>query len=219
MASQIEIVLDTETTGLSFEEDRIVEIGCIKLVERKPVQTFHTYLNPRRTSSLSAQKVHGLTDQFLQDKPLFSEVVHDFLGFVDGGTLVIHNASFDMGFLQAELNRLPQPMQLDAICGVVDTLQVARKLFPGQKNSLDALCNRFGIDISHRDLHGALKDADLLVKVYLQMTILQHKFSLEGQEKAQDLAKTYIWEYDGPIIESSPEEREAHEAFLASIKG
>ena len=181
MVQESYVVLDTETTGLSFAEDRIIEIGAVKvrLEDRKVLSTFHVYLNPDRANSEGAVKVHGLTDDFLKDKPRFSDVYHDFLGFVTDCTLVIHNAPFDMGFLQAELTRLHHPVRLDAICPVVDTLRLAKKAYPGQRNTLDALCNRFGIDLSHRTLHGALKDADLLVKVYFAMLTQQGVLSLD----------------------------------------
>ena len=219
MASAVEVVLDTETTGLSFDADRIIEIGCIKMVERRPKQTFHAYINPMRESSEAALKVHGITQEFLKDKPVFGDVYHDFMAFVDGATLVIHNASFDMGFLQAEINRVTPGLQLDAICKVVDTLSMARKMFPGQKNSLDALCERFGIDVSHRELHGALMDADLLVKVYLQMTMLQHKLQLAGdQVENAHVEKTFAWSQAMPVLAATRVEKDEHEAFMRKIQ-
>lgn len=173
------VVLDTETTGLSFQEDRVIEIGAIKLQNLKPKQKFHTYLRVDRSSSPQALAVHGITDGFLADKPTFAALYHTFLDFVAGSTLVIHNAPFDMGFLQAELDRVGYPNRLDSICPVIDTYRLAKQCYPGKKNSLDALCSRFGVDTQHRSLHGALKDADLLVKVYLQLRSQQGKLGLQ----------------------------------------
>ena len=219
MASKVEVVLDTETTGLSFELDRIIEIGCIKIVDRKPKQTFHAYINPMRESSEAALRVHGITQDFLNDKPVFSDVYHDFMAFVAGATLVIHNASFDMGFLQAEVGRVSPGLQLDTICSVVDTLAMARKMFPGQKNSLDALCSRFGIDTSHRELHGALMDADLLVKVYLQMTMLQHKLQLANSDASEaQVVNAFSWNMAMPVSVATKAEEDAHDAFMRRIQ-
>ena len=163
-----EIVLDTETTGLDpATGDRIVEIGCLELVNRLPTgETYHVYINPERDMPPQAEQVHGLSEAFLRDKPLFADIVAGFLQFIGDDALVIHNADFDMKFLNAELallgqNKLPNP--------VVDTLAMARKRFPGSPASLDALCRRFGVDNSNRDLHGALVDADLLAEVYIEL--------------------------------------------------
>ncbi len=167
-----QIVLDTETTGLNpATGDRIVELACIELVDRKKTENlFHHYINPERGCDLGALKVHGLSPQFLDDKPKFAEVVDSFLEFVRGAELVIHNAPFDMGFLNSELKRLGMP-PLNSICsGVCDTLPLARQKHPGKKNSLDALCVRYKVNNAHRDLHGALLDADLLTEVFLRMT-------------------------------------------------
>lgn len=165
-----EIVLDTETTGLDPKNgDRIVEIGCLELVNRLPTgQTYHIYLNPERDMPKEAEAVHGLSAQFLADKPLFAEVVDEFVAFVQGAALIIHNAAFDMKFLNAELARLGR----DDLAGhaVIDTLAMARKKFPGAPASLDALCRRFGVDNSNRDLHGALIDSELLAGVYLELS-------------------------------------------------
>lgn len=214
------VVLDTETTGLSHSEDRIIEIGAVKVrtEDRKVLSTFHVYLNPDRANSEEAVKVHGLTDAFLLDKPRFSEVYHDFLGFVTNCSLVIHNAPFDMGFLQAELTRLHHPVRLDAICPVIDTLQLAKKAYPGQRNTLDALCNRFGIDLSHRTLHGALKDADLLVKVYFAMLTQQGVFALKDQalDAAEShAAQTLSWGGCVHVAEPSEDELQADKAYFS----
>jgi DNA polymerase-3 subunit epsilon len=167
-----QIVLDTETTGLSpASGHRIVELACIELVDRKKTENrFHHYLNPERESDLGALKVHGLSTMFLADKPKFSEVVDSFVEFVRGAELVIHNAPFDMGFINSELKFLGMP-PLNSICAsVCDTLPLARQKHPGKKNSLDALCVRYQVDNAHRNLHGALLDADLLAEVFLRMT-------------------------------------------------
>ena len=168
-----QVVLDTETTGLSWEKgNRVVEIGCVELVERRPTgRTFQRYLNPECPFEPGAQEVTGLTLEFLADKPKFAEVVDEFLAFIGDAELVIHNAAFDLGFLDAELGRIgPHLGRVRDRCGVEDSLELARQRFPGQRNSLDALCRRLGVDNSHRHLHGALLDAQLLAEVYLAMT-------------------------------------------------
>lgn len=167
-----QIVLDTETTGLDPKRgDRVIEIGCVELFERRRTEReFHCYLNPERGIDVGAQAVHGLTEAFLADKPRFAEIAGEFLEFIDGAELVIHNAAFDVGFLNAELARLPAGGTLADRCAVLDTLQLARSRYPGQKNSLDALCRRLAVDNAHRQLHGALLDAHLLTEVYLALT-------------------------------------------------
>ena len=170
-----QVVLDTETTGLEWQKgNRVVEIGCVELLERRPTgRSFHCYLNPDREFEAGAQKVTGLSLDFLADKPRFADVADDFLAFVEGAELVIHNAAFDIGFLDAELERLGGRGKLLDRCTVEDTLQLARERFPGQRNSLDALCKRLGVDNSGRELHGALLDAQILVDVYLALTSWQ----------------------------------------------
>ncbi len=168
-----QVVLDTETTGLSWERgNRVVEIGCIELLERRPTgRKFQRYLNPGREMELGAQEVTGLTTEFLSDKPRFELVVDEFLDFIRGSELIIHNASFDVGFLDNELSLAgPQHGRIRDHAGVLDTLPMARERYPGQRNSLDALCKRLGVDNGHRSLHGALLDAELLAEVYLAMT-------------------------------------------------
>jgi DNA polymerase III subunit epsilon len=168
-----QIVLDTETTGLEpAEGHRIIEIGCVEILHRRPTgRTFHQYLNPERDIDRAAEDVHGLSRAFLADKPRFGEVVAEFLAFIDGAELVIHNAAFDVGFLDAELARLDPPAPpVATTCGILDTLMLARQLHPGQRQSLDALCKRYSVDNSGRDLHGALLDAQLLAEVFLAMT-------------------------------------------------
>jgi DNA polymerase-3 subunit epsilon len=164
-----EILLDTETTGLDPKTGhRIVEIGCVELIHRKRTgATFHSYLNPERDMPQEAYRIHGISGEFLQDKPLFAHVAEDFSAFIEGATLVIHNASFDIKFLNAELKTINRPLlPLDK---VIDTLLIARKRFPGSPASLDALCKRFKIDLSSREKHGALLDAELLAEVYIQL--------------------------------------------------
>ncbi|MEO8780020.1 MAG: DNA polymerase III subunit epsilon [Rhodanobacter sp.] len=168
-----QVVLDTETTGLEVRQGhRLVEIAGVEMVERRLTgRQYQTYLNPGRAIDEGARKVTGIEDEFLLDKPRFAEVVNEFLAFIDGAELVIHNASFDIGFLDAELARLgAEPDRIGNHCTVLDTLAMARQLYPGQRNSLDALCKRLGVDSSRRDLHGGLIDAQLLADVYLGMT-------------------------------------------------
>ena len=167
-----QIVLDTETTGLEFRlGHRVIEIGCVELVGRKLTnRRFHHYLNPERPIEAGAQAVHGLTNEFLQDKPKFAEIAAEFQDFVRGAELVIHNAAFDLGFLNNELELLGRESLTEVCGGVTDTLRLARELRPGRKNSLDALCTEYAIDNSGRQLHGALLDAELLAEVYLAMT-------------------------------------------------
>jgi DNA polymerase-3 subunit epsilon len=182
-----QIVLDTETTGLEpAEGHRIIEIGCLELVNRRLTgRKFHQYLNPEREIDRAAEDVHGLSNTFLADKPRFADVAAEFLEFVQGAELVIHNAAFDLGFLDAELARLAPPgPPMAEVCGVLDTLMLARQLHPGQRNSLDALCKRFEIDNSNRELHGALLDAQLLADVYLVMTGGQAELVLGAEESA-----------------------------------
>ncbi|MGH8401341.1 MAG: DNA polymerase III subunit epsilon, partial [Gammaproteobacteria bacterium] len=168
-----QVVLDTETTGLEPSEGhRIIEIGCVELIDRRPTnRNFQRYINPERQIDQGALEVHGLSDEFLADKPRFAEIVEEFLKFVDGSELIIHNASFDIGFINHELKRLVGEAQdITGRCAVLDTLELARRMHPGQKNSLDALCKRYNIDNSSRQLHGALLDAQILTDVYLAMT-------------------------------------------------
>ncbi len=167
-----QIILDTETTGLSPEEGhRIIEIGCVELINRKLTENrFHVYMNPDRKIDAGAIEVHGISNEFLSDKPSFESVVDDFLTFVSNAEIVIHNAPFDVGFINHELMLCSHSGLLEDYCSVLDTLVLARKKHPGQRNSLDALCKRYGIDNSHRELHGALLDAEILADVYLSMT-------------------------------------------------
>lgn len=180
-----QIVLDTETTGLEVRQGhRLIEIACVEMIERRlSGRHYQTYLNPDRAIDEGARAVTGIEDEFLLDKPRFGEVVEDFLAFIDGAELIIHNASFDIGFLDAELARLDAGMgRISDRCNVLDTLAMAREQYPGQRNSLDALCKRLGVDNSRRDLHGGLIDAQLLADVYLAMTSGQVAFDLGFEE-------------------------------------
>jgi len=167
-----QIVLDTETTGLEpAEGHRIIEIGCLELIDRRlSGRQFHRYINPERPVESDAQTVHGLSDEFLADKPRFEEIAGEFIDFIRGAELLIHNASFDVGFLNSELARLESAQTIEGLAEVLDTLMLARELHPGQRNSLDALCRRYEVDNSNRTLHGALLDSELLTEVYLMMT-------------------------------------------------
>jgi DNA polymerase-3 subunit epsilon len=223
-----QIVLDTETTGLSWEKgNRVVEIGCVELVERRPTgRTFQRYLNPECDFEPGAQEVTGLTREFLADKPKFAEVVEEFLAFVDGAELVIHNAAFDIGFLDAELARVgPQYQPMRVRCTIEDSLALARQRFPGQRNSLDALCRRLGVDNSHRQLHGALLDAQLLVDAYLALTSGQGEIGFdalaagEAQEAAAAAAVALVAaDVPRPRVQATAADLEAHVARLAQLR-
>ena len=221
-----QIVLDTETTGLEVSQGhRIIEIGCVEIMHRRTTdQTFHQFLNPDRDIDEGALEVHGITQKFLANKPRFSNIVDDFVQFIDGAELVIHNASFDVGFINAELLRAKHGVSdIRECCTVIDSLRLARKMHPGQKNSLDALCKRYEIDNSRRELHGALLDAQILADVYLAMTGGQTTLSLAAsfENSAQQNAAT-----DNAISQRAPlkiiyadnEELSAHEWFLKKIQ-
>ena len=219
-----QVVLDTETTGLSWERGhRVVEIGCIELVERRPTgRRFQRYLNPGRELDLGAQEVTGLTLEFLQDKPTFDRVAMEFLDFIRGAELLIHNADFDIGFLDYELSLLGEGYgRMRDHAAVLDTLALARERFPGQRNSLDALCRRLGVDNAHRTLHGALLDAELLAEVYLSMTAGQGDLGL-SLAPAPAAAAGATLAIAGALLRhrvlaASPEEQLAHEARLRAI--
>lgn len=184
-----QIVLDTETTGIG-EGHRIIEIGCIELVNRKFTgRTYHQYVNPQRLVDPEAMEVHGITDEYLLDKPLFGHIANDFIEFIKGGQLVIHNAPFDVGFMDREFGMLSGYPKTIEICTVLDTLKLARNMHPGQRNSLDALCRRYGIDNSHRELHGALLDSEILADVYLLMTGGQTDLVLANDDTDKENAK------------------------------
>jgi DNA polymerase-3 subunit epsilon len=188
-----QVVLDTETTGLEVALDhRIIEIGCVEIVGRKLTgRHFHRYINPQREIDAGAMEVHGISNEDLADKPLFAQVAGEFIDFIKGAELVIHNASFDVGFLNAEIDKLGGQYQpLEAYSGIVDTLPMARQMHPGQRNSLDALCKRYGVDNSQRTLHGALLDAEILADVYLLMTGGQVDLVLGGDTADSEQGET-----------------------------
>lgn len=217
-----QVVLDTETTGLSWEKgNRVVEIGCVELIERRPTRRhFHRYLNPDREMEPGAAEVTGLTLEFLRDKPRFHEVAEEFLDFIRGAELVIHNAAFDVGFLDAELARLPGAGRLaDHCAGVLDTLALAKQRFPGQRASLDALCKRLGVDNGHRTLHGALLDAELLADVYLALTSGQGEFALGAEAEGGGPAEEGELRPLAAVVRRRilPAEAEAHRVRLAGV--
>jgi DNA polymerase-3 subunit epsilon len=216
-----QVVLDTETTGLEIEEGhRVLEIGCVEIVGRKLTRRhYHQYINPERDSDDGALEVHGITSQFLADKPVFSDVWESFLEFVDGSELVIHNAAFDIAFLNNEMRLLsPSLGALTDYCSVVDSLELARHKHPGQKNNLDALCKRYNVDNSQRELHGALLDAEILADVYLLMTGGQVALGLGVEQAAgAQQVKPIAMDRNRPalkVISASPEELDLHEARL-----
>ena len=219
-----QIILDTETTGLETSDGhRIIEIGCVELLDRRPSQShFHQYLNPDRQIEDGAMEVHGISNEFLQDKPGFAEVVDEFLAFVEGAELVIHNAPFDVGFLDYELALLGRDDRMADHCRILDTLELARDLHPGQRNSLDALCKRYEVDNSSRSLHGALLDAEILAEVYLAMTGGQSDLGLSfGAGPAEDIDAAGFDLAERPqlvVLSATPEEIAAHESRLEQIE-
>ena len=217
-----QIFLDTETTGLSAAEgDRIVEIGCIELDNRRPTgRTLHHYVNPGRSSHPDALRVHGITDEFLADKPPFAAIADEFLAFVAGAEIVIHNAAFDVGFIDAELARLQRGKLATHVLQVTDSLLMAREMFPGKGNSLDALCKRLEVDNSHREYHGALLDAGLLAEVYLRLTRGQGSLVIDedsGPAGEHEHAETDLSRFELPVLAASASELAAHEAMLAEL--
>ena len=219
-----QVVLDTETTGLQTEEgDRIIEIGCIELIDRKfTEQTFHRYVNPERAVGPGALEVHGIDDEFLSMQPLFEDVATEFLEFVHDAELIIHNADFDVGFINHELQRLEMPVQdIREHCRVLDSLALARRMHPGQQNSLDALARRYQVDNSQRKLHGALLDAGILAEVYLAMTGGQTSLALEGEtEQATLRVAAAPVARDGlelVVVRATEEELDAHRQMLRRL--
>ena len=218
-----QIFLDTETTGLSPEAgDRIVEIGCIEMVNRRLTgETKHFYLNPERKGNEEAIKVHGLTDAFLADKPKFAEVADDIVGFLQGAEVVIHNAAFDLGFLNAELKRLGRPLFHTVAAKVTDTLLMARELFPGKANSLDALCKRLEVDNTHRSFHGALLDAGLLAEVYIRLTRGQDSLVIQADEarpgQALAVPQLDLSSFQLLVIAPDADDIAAHDAVLKDL--
>jgi DNA polymerase-3 subunit epsilon len=213
------IILDTETTGLDFRTgDRVVEIGCVELLGRQLTgERFHAYLNPGRPVA-DSERIHGLSDDFLADKPTFDEIAAEFIEFIRGAELVIHNAAFDVGFLNNELGLLKRD-GIDQICsGVIDTLRMAREMRPGKKNNLNALCSEFGVDNSGRQLHGALLDAELLAEVYLAMTRGQNSLEIEFDSPAVDYSMGGTRQRPPLVVLSASEAELAdHARVLAEI--
>jgi len=220
-----QIFFDTETTGLYAEGgDRVIEVGCVEMINRQLTgNNLHLYINPERASHEEALRVHGLTEEFLADKPKFAEIAEQLLSFLAGAELVIHNAPFDIGFINAELKRLRKPPITDVVGGVRDTLLMARDLFPGKANSLDALCRRLEVDNSKRALHGALLDAELLADVYIRLTRGQDALLMdeagEGGAGATELGSVAIdlSRFALPVPQASADELAAHEAVLADL--
>ena len=225
-----QIVLDTETTGLEWKKgNRVVEIGCVELVERRPSgRTYQQYIRPDREFEPGAQEVTGLTLEFLADKPRFADIADAFLAFIDGAELIIHNAAFDVGFLDNELSMLgPQYGRLrDRVSGIEDSLDMARKRYPGQRNSLDALCKRLDVNNAHRQLHGALLDSQLLAEVYLALTSGQSEIgfgNVAGSESAAEVAAaaftaTMVDAALRPRVRATEDELAAHAARLDAIR-
>lgn len=222
-----QIVLDTETTGLDPQQGHcIIEIGCVEIIDRRLTGNhYHQYINPNRDIDEAAVEVHGITSEFLADKPRFGQIAEEFLEFITGAELVIHNAPFDVGFIDAEFQRLnPKRGTVADVCQVLDTLVMAREKHPGQKNSLDALCKRYDVDNSQRDLHGALLDAEILADVYLMMTGGQTALSLGGEEtESGGPSRTSIRRLPSnrpslPIIQADASELQAHEEKLSAIE-
>jgi len=222
-----QIVLDTETTGLDTSAGhRIIEIGCVELENRRLTgNTLHLYINPQRDIDDGALQVHGITREFLSDKPTFEQIAEQFLTFVEGAELVIHNAPFDIGFLNHELRLMgPHLGTVEKRCRVLDTLKMARELHPGQKNSLDALCRRYHVDNTHRELHGALLDAEILADVYLAMTGGQTRLSLgaDGSDQGRGTAAEAIRRLGADreslhVVRTSGEDLQRHLAKLRSM--
>jgi DNA polymerase-3 subunit epsilon len=219
-----QIVLDTETTGISAEQGhRIIEIGCVELIDRELTNKhYHVYLNPERKVDEGAFKVHGISDAFLSDKQKFTDIANEFMSFIDGAELIIHNAAFDVGFINAELKHCKWKNTLEDHCSVLDTLALARNKHPGQRNNLDILCKRYGVDNSNRQLHGALLDAEILAFVYLAMTGGQISMldNLHDSEKTIQSQNTFKQsrDFQGVTISPSADELLAHEEFTKYIQ-
>jgi DNA polymerase III subunit epsilon len=220
-----QIFLDTETTGLYADQgDRVIEIGCVELVNRKLTgNNLHLYLNPDRDSHPEALRIHGITTEFLSDKPRFSEVAQQLLDYVQDAEIIIHNAGFDLGFLNAELRAIGRPQFRDFVASVVDTLAMAKEMFPGKRNSLDALCDRLGVDNSGRTLHGALLDAELLADVYINLTRGQDALLMEVADtetkagSGRAIEVTDLSGYVLPVLAASEQELAVHSELMAQI--
>ena len=220
-----QIVLDTETTGLEHRQGhRIIEIGCVEVINRKLTgNNYQVYLNPEREIEQGAIEVHGITNEFLLDKPRFSDIYEKLIDYLRGGELIIHNAPFDIGFLDAELAKIAEPTPtMNDICTVHDTLVQARKMFPGQKNDLDSLCKRYELDNSHRELHGALLDAEILADVYLMMTGGQTALSLEADSDSdnqlgQEQESVDLSDLALALVEPEADELKRHTEWLMQL--
>ena len=217
-----QVVLDTETTGISHEQGhRIIEIGCIELINRRMTSNhFHIYLNPERAVDEGAFRVHGISDSFLADKPLFKSIWTDLLAFIQNAELIIHNAPFDVGFLNAELKKMQHQSLLKDYCSVLDTLALAKKKHPGLKNNLDALCKRYDVDNTNRTYHGALLDAEILAQVYLAMTGGQTSFFTEETiEQVGDKHTSGFIKLNStsPVILATRDELQRHEHFMTQV--
>lgn len=218
-----QIVLDTETTGLSAETgDRIIELGCVELFNRKLTgNTLHFYFNPDRDSHEDALRVHGISNEFLRDKPRFADLADEILAFVRDAEIIIHNAPFDLGFLNKELELLGKPPFKSFVSGVIDSLAMAKEMFPGKRNSLDALCDRLEVDNSGRTLHGALLDAELLADVYINMTRGQEALLIDAGEATQAFTgvstRLDLSAFDLPVLVANAQEHAAHEEVLVQM--
>ncbi len=217
-----QIILDTETTGLSAAQgDRIIEIGCVEMVHRKLTgRNLHFYVNPGRDSHEEAIRVHGISNEFLRDKPPFAAIAQELLDYVAGAEIVIHNAAFDVDFLNAELALLKRPAFTTFVGGVLDTLAMAKEMFPGKRNSLDALCDRLEVDNSGRTLHGALLDAELLADVYINMTRGQEALLMDTEATDTDagpLQRVDLSAFVLPVLRANDQELEAHAAVLVQL--
>ena len=217
-----QIFLDTETTGLSPEHgDRVIEIGCVELLNRKlSGNNLHFYLNPGRDSHEEALKVHGLTSEFLRDKPVFETVADDLLAYLQGAEVIIHNAPFDVGFLNKELALLGRAPLREVVLGVTDTLALAKEMYPGKRNSLDALCSRLRVDNSGRTLHGALLDAELLADVYINMTRGQEALLIDAGSShgdGQQVQTIDLSVFKLPVLSANEQEIAAHEQVLTEL--
>lgn len=220
-----QVVLDTETTGINPQlGHRIIEIGCVELIDRKLTgKHYHVYINPERVVEQEAIDVHGITNEFLMDKPLFADIAEEFYEYIKGSELVIHNAAFDVGFINHEFNLLVNKIPpVEEYCGVLDTLAMAREKHPGAKANLDALCRRYGINNSHRELHGALLDAEILADVYILLSGGQTALLLDkeksdeggvGEIRRIDASRTSL-----PVIRASEDESVLHEKYLAALR-
>ena len=220
-----QVILDTETTGLDPQSGhRVIEIGCVEMLDRKLTGNhYHVYINPKREVDAGAFKVHGISNEFLEDKPFFEQIADEFLMFIEDSELIIHNAPFDVGFLNSELKHVGRKLVLEDRCTILDTLQLAREKHPGQRNSLDALCKRYDIENTNRVLHGALLDAEILASVYLAMTGGQVSLFQENEPQGaagprKESTKDLNLANKSPVIYASQEEQRLHQSFLEILK-